>query len=58
MARVGPYAATFDLPPLAYPIGIDHVLAPGGKGEIEIQPKLASDHHGVLAHLPWPDATQ
>ena len=58
MARVGPYAATFDLPPLGYPIGIDHVLAPGGKGEIEIQPKLASDHHGVLAHLPWPDAPQ
>ncbi|MCG7622478.1 endonuclease/exonuclease/phosphatase family protein [Epibacterium sp. Ofav1-8] len=58
MARVGPYAATFDLPPLGYPIGIDHVLAPGGEGEIEIQPKLASDHHGVLAHLPWPDAPQ
>ncbi len=58
MARVGPYAATFELPPLDYPIGIDHVLAPGGKGEIEVQPKLASDHHGVLAHLPWPDAPQ
>jgi len=58
MARVGPYAATFDLPPLDYPIGIDHVLAPGGKGEIEIQPKLASDHHGILAHLPWPNPPQ
>lgn len=54
MARVGPYAATFDLPLVNYPIGIDHVLAPGGEGVIEVLPKLASDHHGVLARLPWP----
>jgi len=58
MARVGAYAATFDLPPLDYPIGIDHVLAPGGTGEIEVLPKLASDHHGVLARLPWPRPTE
>lgn len=56
MARVGPYGATFELPPLGYPIGIDHVLAPKGLGVIERQPKLASDHHGLLARLPWPEA--
>lgn len=51
MARIGRFAATFDLPPMMYPIGIDHVLATGGQGEITVMPKFSSDHHGVLARI-------
>ncbi|OIQ26159.1 MAG: endonuclease [Alphaproteobacteria bacterium MedPE-SWcel] len=54
MARVGPYVGTFDLPPLGYPIGIDHVLAPAGRGDIKVLPKFTSDHHGLLAKIATP----
>ena len=51
MARVGPYVGTFDLPVVDYSVGIDHVLAPNGWGDITVMPKFNSDHHGVLAQL-------
>ncbi|TNJ40890.1 endonuclease/exonuclease/phosphatase family protein [Phaeobacter sp. B1627] len=54
MARVGPYVGTFDLPPLGYAIGIDHVLAPAGAGHITVLPKFTSDHHGLLAEIRSP----
>ncbi len=56
MARVGPYATTFDLPRVGYGVGIDHVLAPDGVGQITVMPKYNSDHHGLLARVyPFSD---
>lgn len=50
--RVGPWGRSFNLPKLGMPIGIDHVLTTHPDGaRLEIQPKLGSDHHGVLVDL-------
>ncbi|MFC3615925.1 endonuclease/exonuclease/phosphatase family protein [Lutimaribacter marinistellae] len=47
--RVGPSGATFALPHIPYPVTIDHVLAPDGIAQV--QPRLGSDHNGVLAYV-------
>lgn len=53
--RVGPLMTTFRLPPLGYPIGIDHVLTGRtGPQAAFVQPQNGSDHHGILAHLKAP----
>ncbi|MDU8913619.1 endonuclease/exonuclease/phosphatase family protein [Aestuariicoccus sp. MJ-SS9] len=50
--RAGPQGATFDLPHIAMPVTIDHVLAdPGFAVSTQVMPKLGSDHHGVLARI-------
>lgn len=49
--RLGPYSTTFHIPPVMYPLGIDHVLSPWRAVELRVMPKFASDHHGVLARL-------
>lgn len=54
MERVGAYVSTFDLPPLGYGIGIDHILATGGTGVLMRQPKFSSDHYGLLADILLP----
>lgn len=40
------------LGPLAVPIAIDHVIAPGGQRSL--RPLLGSDHHGLLARIALP----
>lgn len=54
MARVGAYVTTFDLPPIGYGIGIDHILATGGTGVLTRQPKFTSDHYGLIADVILP----
>ncbi|MEM9032870.1 MAG: endonuclease/exonuclease/phosphatase family protein, partial [Pseudomonadota bacterium] len=52
---VGPAAVT--LPFLSLPfagVSIDHVLAPGGHGTVELRPRLGSDHRGLLARVALP----
>lgn len=51
--RVGRLMNSFDLPG-GLPIGIDHVLSTG-EGWAQRQPKLGSDHHGVLARVRFPE---
>lgn len=47
---IGPYRASFHV--YGYPLGIDHVLTgPAYAQDLAIQPKLGSDHNGVLAYL-------
>lgn len=58
--RVGPWRKTFDLPRLGLPIGIDHVVTNfSGPAFVAVQPKLGSDHNGLLAHIAspsrWPE---
>ena len=50
--RVGVTERTFEL--YGYPLAIDHVLATGGQGSIEVRPRLGSDHFGVLARVDLP----
>ena len=50
--RVGPLERTFDL--YGYPLGIDHVLATGGRGALDVRPQLGSDHYGLLAWIDLP----
>ncbi|WP_157932989.1 endonuclease/exonuclease/phosphatase family protein [Roseovarius salinarum] len=53
--RAGRTAVSFRLPPLGYPLGIDHVLAPRGRpASAAMRPWLGSDHRGVLARLAPP----
>ncbi|WP_306152515.1 endonuclease/exonuclease/phosphatase family protein [Roseovarius sp. MMSF_3281] len=50
--RAGPWDATFHLPIMRTPVAIDHVLtSPGVAAAVTVQPKLGSDHRGVLARL-------
>ncbi|MDA7424745.1 endonuclease/exonuclease/phosphatase family protein [Thalassococcus lentus] len=52
--RVGTYSATFELPVIPLPVGIDHVMASKGfSATVLTQPKLGSDHHGVFAVFDW-----
>ena len=48
--RIGPHTATFRLPKVGLPIGIDHILS-SGPGRITRLPLLGSDHHGLLAGI-------
>ena len=50
-ARVGRLVRTFTL--FGYPLGIDHVLATGGRGTVEVRPQLGSDHYGVVARIAF-----
>jgi len=43
---------TFDL--YGYPLGIDHVLATGGRGALDVRPQLGADHYGLLAWIDLP----
>ena len=56
-ARVaGPQGATFRLPYLGVPIGIDHVLSSSlSAGEVIPVAPLGSDHNGVVAYLRYDD---
>ncbi len=49
--RVGALVKTFEL--FGYPIGIDHVLASGRGGDLDVRPKAGSDHYGVVAQIYW-----
>lgn len=50
-ARVGPLRETFRLK-RAYPMAIDHVLAPEGwRAAGIVRPRLGSDHRGIVARL-------
>ncbi|WP_375280975.1 endonuclease/exonuclease/phosphatase family protein [Pseudooctadecabacter sp.] len=51
--RVGPLVRTFSLS--GYPLGIDHVLATGGTGDLEVRPLMGSDHYGVVARIGFTD---
>jgi len=49
----GPDAPTFAV--RGYPIGIDHILTgPAYAQQVDVMPKLGSDHHGVRAYLTRP----
>lgn len=49
--RIGPKAATFSVKGVR--LGIDHVLTSlDGASIVEVQPRLGSDHHGLIARLP------
>lgn len=48
--RAGPLRPSFWLQTPRLPLPIDHVFAPGG-GEITVQPRFGSDHHGILARV-------
>ncbi|WGW02454.1 endonuclease/exonuclease/phosphatase family protein [Tropicibacter oceani] len=50
--RVGGYVSTFTLPWFPMPIGIDHVLAPEGRGHVTALEPLGSDHRGLWAVVP------
>lgn len=52
-ARVGPHMRTFEL--FGYPLGIDHVLATGGRGTASVRPLMGSDHYGVVALIEFPN---
>ncbi len=53
--RVGPYRASFHLPVIGLPIGIDHVLTtPGYAQTVSRLDKNGSDHHGLWAELSRP----
>lgn len=47
--RVGRHVRTFSL--RGYPLGIDHVLATGGQGRLDVRPLMGSDHHGIVAQI-------
>ena len=49
--RHGPHATTFHIPPVMWPLGIDHILSPWRAAEVTVMPKFASDHHGLVARL-------
>ena len=46
----GPLMATYSQARIAFPLMIDHVLAPGG-GRLEKRPLFGSDHHGIVASI-------
>lgn len=52
VARIGPEVPTFWLK--GYPMAIDHVFATWGRGLMSVQPRFASDHHGILARVELP----
>ncbi len=50
--RIGPYLASFHLPRIGLPIGIDHVLTSSGAEQSVVRlGKSGSDHHGLWAHF-------
>jgi endonuclease/exonuclease/phosphatase (EEP) superfamily protein YafD len=52
--RRGPYRASFHLPALGWPVGLDHVLASSDfSTAVRRMPKAGSDHHGSLTFLEW-----
>lgn len=53
--RVGAQVHSFDLSPIPFHLGIDHVLSTNPAPQRVIQmPKAGSDHHGLLAYLVQP----
>lgn len=50
--RVGRLMRSYDL--FGYPLGIDHVLATGGAGTLDVRPQLSSDHFGIFARIDLP----
>lgn len=54
LSRVGHWQRSFVLPRVGFPIGIDHVLSTEAMAaSIRVQPKLGSDHHGILAFISY-----
>ena len=54
-ARIGRHGSTFRLPKVGFPVGIAHVLGPAG-GAVAVQPRLGSDHQGLLARVGMGEA--
>ena len=52
--RVGPHGTTFHIPPVDWPVGIDHVLGTFPALSVQVMPKFASDHHGLLVVFAQP----
>lgn len=55
--RMGAWVNTFDLPKIGLPVGIDHVLATPEHFAVSVtaQPRLGSDHKGLLARVTFLD---